>query len=610
MRIQPRLFVVFLTAAVASGSAACRGSSAPAPAPAAASPQFDQWAETLASDWVRQSPQMTTRTQYLSAEEQERAAGQLSMIGEWDYPFGAAAFLQRSDLAKKGIAALDAMDLNTLTPDQRTSAAVIRWTLEDTAAAAQFARHRYIFDQFNGLQLELINNLTQTHPFKTKRDVDTYLARLGQVSMRLDDGISEARGAAAEGIIPPKIVLQRSIEQIDGFLKTPVAQNVFVATLGTKMTSIDVPLNATAGDGKTALAAAEQVVTDSIIPAYTRVRTMLTEQMALASDDVGVWRLPRGAEYYATQLATFTNSRMTPDDVHNVGLREVGRLEGEMDVILRQLGYTQGTVNERYAKLEADRQPKGPGDPRPQIIADYTKWVRDAEQRAAQVFDLRPKAPVDVRREPAFSEKTAAAHYTDPAPDGSRPGVFFIPLPGPSFALLRMRSLSYHEAVPGHHFQLALQQEMPSLPRYRRLGVFGQTSANIEGWALYAERLADENNWYDGDPHGRLGYLNSMLFRARRLVVDTGIHSKRWTRQQAIDYGINAQEVERYIAWPGQATSYMVGQLRIVDMREKARAALGPKFNVKEFHNVVLRSGSVPLAVLEQQIDAWVKSQS
>ena len=219
-----------------------------------------------------------------------------------------------------------------------------------------------------------------------------------------------------------------------------------------------------------------------------------------------------------------------------------------------------------------------------------------------------PRTPVEVRREPAFSEKTAAAHYNDPASDGSRPGIFYLPLPGPRYEMLTRRTLAYHEAVPGHHFQVAIQQEMTTLPKYRRLLIFGGNSAYQEGWALYAERLADENGWYEGDPHGRLGYLADALLRARRLVVDTGIHAKRWTRQQAIDYGINAQEVERYIVWPGQACAYMIGQLKIVELREKARTALGNKFSIKAFHNLVLETGSVPLDVLEQEVDVWTEA--
>jgi uncharacterized protein (DUF885 family) len=240
------------------------------------------------------------------------------------------------------------------------------------------------------------------------------------------------------------------------------------------------------------------------------------------------------------------------------------------------------------------------------LLARYEEILRDAEKRAALMFDLRPVAPVVVKREPPFTEKTAAAHYTPPAKDGSRPGTFWAPLPGPKFEINEMRTLVYHEAVPGHHFQIALQYEMTNLPRFRRDGVFGFISAHGEGWALYAENLAAESGWYDGDPKGHLGHLNDELFRARRLVVDTGLHTMHWTRQQAIDYGIKASEVERYVVWPGQACSYKIGMLKILELRAKARAALGDKFSLKEFHNVVLRAGNVPLAVLEQVIDDYI----
>jgi uncharacterized protein (DUF885 family) len=277
-----------------------------------------------------------------------------------------------------------------------------------------------------------------------------------------------------------------------------------------------------------------------------------------------------------------------------------------MDGYLKQLGYSEGTVKERMEKLEADSQPPITPDPRPALLTRYDEILRDAEKRAALIFDLRPKAPVIVKREPLFTEKSAAAHYTVPARDGTRPGIFWAPLPGPSFQITEMRTLVYHEAVPGHHFQLALQAEMPTLPRFRRDRVFGFISAHGEGWALYAESLAAESGWYEGDLKGHLGQLNDELFRARRLVVDTGLHAMHWTRQQAIDYGIRASEVERYVVWPGQACSYKMGMLKILELRAKAQAALGPQFSLKDFHNTVLRAGTVPLAVLEQVIDEYV----
>jgi uncharacterized protein (DUF885 family) len=215
-----------------------------------------------------------------------------------------------------------------------------------------------------------------------------------------------------------------------------------------------------------------------------------------------------------------------------------------------------------------------------------------------------------VRREPPFTEKSAAAHYTLPAKDGSRPGIFWAPLPGPKYKISAMRTLVYHEGVPGHHFQLALQNEQADLPQFRRDRIFGGIPAHSEGWALYAEQLAAENGWYEGDIQGHLGQLNDELFRARRLVVDTGLHTMGWTREQAINYGIPASEVERYVVWPGQACSYKIGMLKILELREKAKHALGEKFSIKEFHNVVLRAGTVPLAVLEQVIDDYVADRA
>jgi uncharacterized protein (DUF885 family) len=262
-------------------------------------------------------------------------------------------------------------------------------------------------------------------------------------------------------------------------------------------------------------------------------------------------------------------------------------------------------VKERMEKLEAELQPPAEPDPRPGLIAKHTEYVKDNIRRSQSFFNLQPKAPVEVRREPALTEKTAAAHYSTPAPDGSRPGVFWAPLPGPQFGIARMRSLAVHEAVPGHHFQLAIQQEQTSLPLWRQRRVFSGGSAHSEGWGLYAERLAIDNNWYQGDPVALLGALDSQLFRARRLVVDTGLHAKKWTREQAISYGIGAQEVERYVVNPGQACAYMIGMLRMLQLRDEAQKKLGAKFNVKAFHDELLATGSVPLDVLGEVMQRW-----
>lgn len=570
------------------------------------SSSFDAWADQISADWVRLSPHLATRTQYFSGAEQDALDRQLGLIGEEDDVYGRAAAEARATLARRGLDELRRFPRNRLSRTQQSSAALLEWWFRNAVEAAPFAQGEAVFRQFGGLQLELVNFLTQTHPIRNRRDVENYLARLEQVGPVLDRGIAEARAAEDAGYLSPRFVVQRTIEQLDGFLLSPPHDNVFVASLRTRAAAPGDAIPA--AEREQAVAAAEKIAGAAIIPAYRRVRELLAAQLPRTTDDAGLWRFPRGAEQYAHALQTFTTTSLTAEEIHAIGLREVARIEGEMDAILRELGYADGPVKARYAALDLALQPPADPDPRPTILAENEKWVRDAEKRAASLFDLLPKAPVEVRREPAFSERTAAAHYTAPAPDGTQPGVYWLPLPGPTFGILRTRSLSYHEAVPGHHFQIALQQELPELPRYRQLA-FGFISAYGEGWALYAERLADENGWYDGDPHGRLGYLNSMLFRARRLVVDTGLHAKKWTRQQAIDYGIAPHEVERYVVWPGQACSYMIGLLRIVELREQARAALGERFSIKQFHNVVLKCGNVPLDVLAQEIDAWVAAQ-
>jgi len=252
-------------------------------------------------------------------------------------------------------------------------------------------------------------------------------------------------------------------------------------------------------------------------------------------------------------------------------------------------------------------------DPREAIVARLQDIVADAVRRSEAVFALRPASPVTVKREPAVSEGSAAAHYTTPAPDGSQPGIYWVPLAeiGPNVPWLgiSMKSVAYHEAVPGHHFQLAIEQESPDLPRFRKLGAFGYDPSYAEGWALYSEQLTSEFDWYGDDLPARLGFLQMQLFRARRLVVDTGLHDLRWTRQQAIDYGFPPSEIERYVIWPGQACSYMIGQLRILEIREHARATLGDRFSVKDFHDAVLSRGTLPLAVLAREVEAWAQSE-
>jgi uncharacterized protein (DUF885 family) len=493
-----------------------------------------------------------------------------------------------------------------LTPQQRTEAATLRWSLQSSVASEPFEDHNFAFNQMRGPQVQYISFMSEAHPMRNPADVLAYVARLRQIDQRMDEALVRSRAAVAKGLLPPRFILEKARTQVQDFLVPSAAQNLFVETLKNRSASIE---GLSPSDRDSAIAETLDLVEKRIRPAWQRVEAFLNEIWSRTTADAGLWRLPNGDKSYAQALATFTTTTLSADEIHALGLREVARIEGEMDAVFKGMGRSEGSVKARMTALNAELQPPASPDPRPGLIEKHKAYVADNIRRSQAFFNLLPKAPVEVRREPPLTEKTAAAHYSMPAPDGSRPGVFWAPLPGPTYAVASMRSLAVHEAVPGHHYQLALQQEQTQLPRWRQRRIFGGGSAHSEGWALYAERLAIDNGWYQGDPAALLGALDSQLFRARRLVVDTGLHAKKWTREQAIDYGIGAQEVERYVAMPGQACAYMIGMLRLLQLREEARKAQGAGFDVKAFHDVLLTTGSVPLDVLGDVIARWTSER-
>jgi uncharacterized protein (DUF885 family) len=562
---------------------------------AAAAESFDAWCDAFAADWVRLSAEGATFSQFFSGAEQAAFDRELT-------PNTPAQRDKRVTLARRGLAELARFDEATLTPAQRAGAATLRWSLERTLASAPYEDHGFDFSQQRGAHLRYVNLLTQTQPMRKPADVDAYLARLSKVGLRINEALDGERAAAARGFLPPRFILERSRDQVKAFLAPAAAQNEFVTSLMRKTESL---AGLSAEDRQKAIDRAVGLVSDEVRPAYLRVLKWMDEVHPRTTADAGLWRLPDGAAAYAQALAGNTTTALTADEIHAVGLREVARIESEMDRVLMGLGRREGTVEVRMNALRKELQPPAEPDPRPMILARYTAAVRDAERRAQALFNLQPAAPVEVRRVPALTERTTSAYYSTPAPDGSRPGIFWAPLPGPDYDMLRIRSLAVHEAVPGHHFQLALQQEQRDLPLWRQRRVFGGGSAHSEGWGLYAERLALDHGWYDGDPHALLGALDGQLFRARRLVVDTGLHARRWTREQAIAYGLPAHEVERYVSNPGQACAYMIGMLHLLALRDEVQKKMGARFAVKAFHDVVLKTGSVPLEVLSDVVRRW-----
>src|SRR6185312_629381 len=376
----------------------------------------------------------------------------------------------------------------------------------------------------------------------------------------------------------PKFILQATAKQMRIFSDPSPGQNPFVTAFVDKMAGIK---SLTDGKRESLRAAAEKTVGEQIYPAWKQAIAVLESQIPKSTDDAGLWRLKGGAEAYRYYLRHYTTTNLTAAQIHEIGLQKVTEIEGQMDALLKSLGRTDGTVKARIEKLQLEMQYPNPtsDESRAQIMRDIDGILADSLSRSALLFDLRPKSPIVAQPFPKFREANAAANYNPPAADGSRPGVFQFPRRIENMTKFGLRSIVYHETVPGHHFQLALQTEDPTLPRFRQIRALGGLNAYVEGWGLYAERLAAESNWYAQDIPGLLGQLNYELFRARRLVVDTGIHAMKWTRQQGIDYGIEASEVERYTVYPGQACSYMIGELKLVELREKMKKAMGDRFS-------------------------------
>lgn len=560
---------------------------------------IDDFFRDFTADWIRGNPNLATSARYFTGEEQDRLERQLT-------PQTPAYQRSRIQLARTGLVELARFNRTTLTETQRVSADLMRWQLETMTGEEPYLDYSFPLQQMNGANINLVEFLTVRHPLATEKDAENYVAALGQVAARMDEAIAESRRLAAKNIIPPRFILQATIRQMQNFAAPDPVENPFVSTFVEKISSIQF----TSAARRAALRLeAEKIVGTEIYPAWKRGITLLQSQLPRSTEDAGLWRLKGGAGAYAYFLHRYTTTNLTADQIHEIGLREVERIEKEMDTILRRLGRTQGSVKDRVEKLKMDLGYPLTEAGRDQIMTDVRDILKDAQRRSAALFDKTPKSPVVAQPFPRFREANAAANYNSPAPDGSRPGTFQIPLRPERMTKFGLRSLVYHETVPGHHFQIALQVENKDLPRFRQIGAFGGISALSEGWGLYAERLAAESGWYEGDLEGLLGQLDSELFRARRFVVDTGIHAKHWTRQQAIDYGIEASEVERYVVYPGQACSYMMGELKIIELREKAKKALGEKFSLREFHTVVFNTGTVPLEILERQIDAYIRKE-
>ena len=565
--------------------------------PPAPPPQVSAFFNDFTAEWIRGNPNQATSTRYFTGAEQDALEQQIT-------PETPEYRHSRAVLAQRGLDQLATFDRARMSDADRISADLMQWQLSLVVEAEKYQDYFFPLEQFGGANVGLPNLLVVSHPLNTEKDAEHYVARLGQVGTRMDEAIADARSLAAKNMIPPRFIIRATIAQMQQFIGTPPAKNPLVTMFDQRVAASKAVPDA---KREALRAQAEKIVASQVYPAWKRGIALLQPLAGKATDDAGLWRFKGGAEAYAFTLRRYTTTSLTADQIHEIGLKRVAELEKQMDDVFRQIGKTKGSVKERIEELKKEQAYPLTEDGRTKIMADANAIIRDAEQRAALMFDRTPKAPVEARPFPRFREANAAANYTAPPADGSRPGIVQIPLRPERMTKFGLKTLLYHEGVPGHHFQIALEAENTSQPRFRRLRAFGGISAPVEGWGLYAERLAAESDWYRDDPIGLLGQLDSELFRARRLVVDTGIHAKHWTRQQAIDYGIEASEIERYVVNPGQACSYMMGELKLLEMRDKAKKALGDKFSIREYHTAVLNAGSLPLEQLEKVVDSYIK---
>ena len=478
-----------------------------------------------------------------------------------------------------------------------------------------FRYHSYPFNQISGNHLGLVEFMTDTHPVRNFREATDYIKRVKLFDESLNADLVWLEEQKKLGIFAPVYVFDHVIRQLNELIGYEDDSNPLMQVFIRKVGELDIDQQS-----KEDLASdLSAVIQSDVKPGYKLILEFMENNYVNANQHHGVWSLPNGDAFYASRLRSFTTTDYTAEEIHQIGLSEVERIGARMKEIFISLGYQvnkpvgemMNDLNENPDFLYADTP-----DRKEIVIADYNQMVKEAEEDVRPYFERFPVSPVEVRAVPEYSEKTAAGgYYQAPSLDGSRPGVFYANLydikQTPTFG---MRTLTFHEAVPGHHFQIALNQENKDLTLYRKMGY--RTSAFTEGWALYSEQLAVEagmtKNLYD-----ELGVLQSEMFRANRLVVDPGMHYKRWTREEAMDYmkkttGMSDTEVrveiERYIVWPGQATSYKMGMLKILELRKKAQDALGEKFDIRKFHTIVLDQGIVPLFILEDIIDEWIET--
>ncbi len=474
----------------------------------------------------------------------------------------------------------------------------------------------FVVNQINGPAIDVPNTLSNNHPIKSLKDAEDYLVRLAQFDQVIGSVNQKVLADAENNWIPPKVVINGALKFLGGFTSAKAEEHALVTSFRTKVEALEL-----GSEKRTELLnKANQLVSEVVYPAYQELAKTMQSLLDKGREESGIWAQPNGDAYYADAVKQLGDTDLSPNEIHNIGLAEVERITKEMDSILSANGYKEGSVGKRMMQLNDEPRflYEDSDAGRQQLLDDLNGQIAEINERMPEQFATAPPYDVEVRRIPVERQEGApGGQYTPPSLDGSQPGIYWINLrdmkANPKFDL---KTLTYHEANPGHHWQIALNMAQDDLPLLRRLASY---NAYIEGWALYSELVAWEMGMYENDPFGDLGRLKAELFRAVRLVVDTGLHAKKWTREEAIKYMAettgNAEsavvsEIERYMTWPGQALGYKLGMINLVNQRAKARKVLGDKFDSKEFHDLILLGGAVPMSVLNEKIDTWLKSKT
>ncbi len=548
-----------------------------------------------------------------SYDEQQLALSPLSKayrgIRDEDYSrwgdFSDAAEAREEELLQSTAATMRAnYDLAQLSREDALSYRLFDAMAERSAALYPFRDYGYVFDQMRGAQSQLPAFLINIHRVDSAESADAYVSRIAGLGTVIDTLTAESRERAAAGVMPPDWVYPYVISDIENLLAAG-DDNAILEDYRKKVAALDSAESEAIEQG-----AATRAWNANARPAYQRLLAEMKRQQAIAPTQDGIWRFPQGAQYYEALLANYTTTDLTPDQIHRIGLDNVERIHGEMRSIMTQVGF-EGTLQEFFEFTRTDE--RFYYDNRADYLADAEAKLDAMEARLPEFFSTLPSDPLVIKPVEAFREKSAGkAFYQRPAPDGSRPGTYYVNLYNlRDMSKNELEALAYHEGLPGHHLQLSIQTQLGDVPPFRR---FGGVTAYSEGWGLYTEELGKDMGFYT-DPYSDFGRLGMELWRAARLVVDTGLHHKRWSREEAIQYltdntpnpdGDIRKAIERYVVYPGQATAYMIGKLKIMELRERAQTQLGDEFDIRAFHDVILTSGPVPLSIMEENVDAWI----